>query len=259
MESEKLKEVYGEIQEFITPSRNRVVIREQNGEDDDILSNALDVRKGIASAKFLSGVILEYGDTKRRLSYKEVLDMKVSDFYYIMIVSRIFSLGQILNFTYHWDGVPAHTEYQEDLSRYIWDYSKDFPFDPSESGYDEFRIKPTTPDLSREITLTSGKMLSYKYMTPNGENFINNTPPEKSSKNTELFARELKQKTNTGWTLVENFKFFSPTDMKEIRKDIMDNDPLIELLTEIPSPLNPNQKIFYPILSSPDFFFPREI
>lgn len=95
-------------------------------------------------------------------------------------------------------------------------------------------------------------------MNPKGEMYLMSLSDDKQSKNQELLARSIYQETNTGWSEVRNFKFFSAQDMREIRKDVETLDPTLEIFTEIPNPKT-GDTILYPILGSPDFFFPRGI
>lgn len=259
MDLDKLKEIHGEVVELLTPSGNRVLIRQQNGNDDDIISNGLSAFDGTAIPKFLSGIILEWGEKRLPLSPSEVLLLRLPDIYYIMIASRIFSLGQILEFQYKWDDIEQPVEYTEDLGLYIWDYSKEFPISPEDPNYFEFRIKPISNELTRSLTLTSGKKLTYTYMNGNGEKYLMKLPQNQQSKNQEIIARNLKQETASGYIVVENFKFFSPQDMRELRSDIFKNDPTLEIFSEIKHPTNKLKTIFYPIMASNDFFFLREI
>ena len=47
----------GNTMEFVTPSKLRIVIREQNGEDEDIISKAKNLKDGNAIHYFLAGII----------------------------------------------------------------------------------------------------------------------------------------------------------------------------------------------------------
>jgi len=49
VEPEKLNEVYGEVVSLITPSGCQVTIRQQNGDDDDIISNSVMSQDGTYS------------------------------------------------------------------------------------------------------------------------------------------------------------------------------------------------------------------
>jgi hypothetical protein len=255
----KLENVFGPVKSLITPSGHTVVIRQQNGEDDDTLSNGAAVNSGISTVNFLSDIIIDSSYTEKgKLTPKEVCLIRLPDVYFILISSRIFSLGNILNFEYKWPGDEIPISYEEDLYNYIWDYSQPFPSELSDENYYKFKIKPITEELTRKITLRSGKVIIYTMMNPKGEMYLMKLPQDKQSKNQELLARSLKMETSTGYTDVYSFKFFSPQDMIDIRNDVMVNDPILEIYTEIPNPKT-GDTILYPILGTTDFFFPRGI
>jgi len=262
VEPEKLNEVYGEVVSLITPSGCQVTIRQQNGDDDDIISNSVMSQDGTSINKFVSGIVVDTDITvSRKLSLNDVLAMKLCDKFFIILASRIFSLGNMLRFSYAWDNMNGPIEYEEDLTNYIWDYSKeDFPFNPPDPGYFKYRIQPHKfgKDTSREIVLYSGKRLKYTFMNGYGEKYLLKLSPEVQSKNQELLARDLQLMLDNKWVKVENFKHFSPKEMAEIRREVNDNDRSSELITELTNPTN-GEKIPYLIVGTPDFFFPREV
>lgn len=259
---EKLHEVFGETVELKTPSGFKVVLRQQNGDDDDIISNSMAAQDGSSINKFVASIVVDSDiSITGRISLDDVLGMKLSDKYFILIASRIFSLGQMLNFSYNWPNTPEPQEYIEDLSKYIWDYSKEyFPYEPSHVEYFKYRIKPHKfgKDETRQITTRSGKVLSYTFMNGRGERYLLKLSPESQSKNKELIARELMILLGDKWTKVENFKNFTPSDMADIRKDINENDPVTDLMTELENPVT-GEKTLYLIVGTQDFFFPREV
>lgn len=265
---EKLQELFGETISLTTPSGYKVVLRQQTGDDDDIISNASLSQDGTSINKFVASIVVDTDfNVTGRLSLEDILKMKLCDKYFILLSSRIFSLGQFLNFTYEWPTTPEHpvslgpVEYTEDLSRYIWEYGiKPFPLNPSDPDYFKHRIKPhrSGKATEKEIVTSSGKKLRYTFMNGEGERYLLKLPPELESKNQELFARNLQLWLNDKWVKVENFKNFNPTDMAEIRKDIREEDPVNELTTELENPTT-HEKIPYLIVGTQDFFFPREI
>jgi hypothetical protein len=259
----KLEEQYGELLELTTPSGFIVVLRSQNGEDDDILSANKDSADGTSINKFVAAIIVDSDITENgRLSLKDILNLKLCDKYFIIIASRIFSIGQTLKFEYKWEDIKMATPYEEDLSNFIWDYAADnFPTDPSDPAYFKYRIQPHKlgKTASRELSLLSGKRVKYDFINGLGEKYLLSLPSSEFSKNKELMARNLQLMVGASWVKVENFKPFSTTDMREIRNDVFElNDPILELATDIEHPLN-GQVVPYPIVGTNDFFYPREI
>lgn len=258
----KLKEAYGDVIELVGPSGFKYTIRQQTGEDDDIISNTSNALDGTAVNEFVQVIVIKTDMTPTgRLSLEDVLKMKLCDKYFIIIASRIFSIGQVAKFNYEWSK-GLIVEYEEDLEKYIWDYSdteKEFP-EPGHKGYFKYRIKPHKfgKDYTREFTLVTGKRIKYDFVNGYGEKYLMLLPEDKLSKNQELFARNIFLFLNTDWVKIENFKNFTPKEMAEIRKDIFHNDPVLEIYTDLENP-STKEKVSYPLLASTDFFFPREI
>jgi len=258
-----LKKTYGAVQELVTPSGFKVIIREQTGEDDDILSRAGDTSDGTSANKFIQAIVVDSGiNDKGRLSLDEVRDLKLCDKYFIMIASRIFSISQILKFSYTWGEGLEPVEYEEDLGQYIWDYgNEEKPFPKlSDPEYFKYRIEPhpAGKESIREFTTKSGKKIRYNFMNGHGESYLMKIPMDKQSVNQELLSRDIHLWMGDKWVKVYNFKPFSSIDMMEIRMDVDKNDPLLEFSTDLTNPAT-GEKISYPLLASNDFFYPREI
>lgn len=84
VEPEKLNEVYGEVVSLITPSGCQVTIRQQNGDDDDIISNSVMSQDGTSINKFVSGIVVDTDITvSRKLSLNDVLAMKLCDKFFL--------------------------------------------------------------------------------------------------------------------------------------------------------------------------------
>lgn len=255
MDTEKLTKIHGECLELITPSGMEVVIRQQTGDDDDILSNGLLSKDGSSAAKFIAGIVVH--SSIGALDINAVLNMRLADKYYIIIASRIFSIGQIVKFTYDWaDGRPA-IPYEEDLADFIWEYAEPFP-EVGTPEYNESRLKPISSELTRELTLETGKLIRYTFMNGYGEKYLMTLPINEQSKNQELLARKIQVDTSTGFTEVQNFKSFTPREMMEIRNDVEKHDPVVTLLSMLTHPTT-GEIAYLPIIGTEDFFYPREI
>jgi len=256
---EKLREVYGDVLTIIAPSGHSFTIRQQNGEDDDILSNSKAVQDGTSTNRFIAGIVVYTDFTENgKLNLDDAKNLKLCDKYFILITGRIFSIGQELKFTYKWDDIKEDTPYTEDLSLFIWDYTNPYPQE-GEEGYFDQRIKPHLfgKDTIRTLTLKSGKEVRYTFMDGNGESFLMKLREDSTSINSEILARRLELKMQGGWVKVQNFKPFNAKDMQELRKDVTDNDPNLSLYSELEHPLT-GKKISYPIIATPDFFYPLE-
>lgn len=261
-ELEKLKEAYGEVICLTTPSGNQVTLRSQNGDDDDVISNANQVTDGSSTLNFIQGIVVDSTfTTSGKLSKEDALNLRLADKYFIILASRIFSIGQILKYEYKWDNDSLPVAYEDDLANFIWDYSNTeiFPYKTTDKDYNPSRIKPISKDVTREFLLYNGKKMRFTYMTTKGERYLLGLPLDVQSKNQELLARELSMFIMDKWVTVENFRGFSPLEMREIRNEVFENDPVLDIYTEITNPKNPKEIVQYPILGSSDFFFPREI
>ena len=153
--------------EYTLPSGGKITIREQNGEDDDIISNAALAKNGNHINAFISGITISTDLTKTgKLLIKDVMELKIRDKYAILFMSRCFSLGPICEFEYDWGkDNGGKVTYEDNLENYIWDYAVDnFPM-PGEDNYFDQRIRPYIQGLEtrRELELSSGKLISYEY------------------------------------------------------------------------------------------------
>jgi len=262
---EKLEAAYGETQTLITPSGHQITIREQTGEDDDILSNAKWVEDGSSTNKFISSVVVQTDITENGKMTQDVArNLKLCDKYFIMIASRIFSIGQSLKFVYEWpDKPPLEVDYEEDLGLYIWDYgNKELPF-PKEGHEEYFRFRipphPHGKDTHRELKLDSKKTIRYKFMDGHSEKWEMDLTNDRQSINASLLSRGIElQLTKDNWVKIQNFKQFTPREMMQIRKDVEDHDPITLLITTLEHP-HTGEIVDYPVVASSDFFFPREV
>lgn len=248
---------------FTGPSGYTYTIREQNGEDENILSNQNDIKNIMHLTKFISAIVVDTdATTSHKLTIDGALNLPALDRYAILVHSRIFSLGNDMVFTYKWPDVSEPTEYTDTISDYIFtDYSQE----PTE---EELEAKPNAipyyPDRDfckegKVITLSSGKQVSFKALTGVGEQYVINLPVEKQTRNSELIARDLCLSVNGNFEKVTNFSLFNPRDMAEIRKAVSTFDPVFVGLTQIDHPTDPNQKTQIPIFALQSFFFLTEV
>jgi hypothetical protein len=247
-----------------TPSGFQVIIREQNGDDDSILSNVSLTKDANSVNSFVQGVVVWASTGKNpneTLTMDQVLDMRLGDKYFILLSSRIFSLSPILKFGYTWAPEIPEVDYEEDLTHFVWDYSTPLP-KTGDEGYFANRIiaYPVPIDqVFSELTLQSGKRVRYKFLNGHGEKYLLKLPEFQMHVNSRLIARELELWVDTKWVKVESFKMFNPTDMRELRNSLEELDPQFDGIIEIENPHNPNEKNNVSLLGINDFFYPREI
>lgn len=247
--------------QFIAPSGRSYTIREQNGEDEEILSNRADARSLMNITKFIASIVVSTDfTTSGHLLVKDVLSLPLLDRYAILFQSRIFSLGETVKFDYEW-GKGNTVTYEQDLREFLFD---DYSQEPSE---EELEKKPDAipyyPNVKsnfikdNELKLSSGKIVLWDYLDGNGEAFMINLPENKRTRNSDLLARNLRLIVDGKPEKVTNFKLFSVRDMAEMRSGIISQDPTFEGLTEIENP-DTGETARYPILAAPNFFYLTE-
>lgn len=253
----------GNTKEFVSPSKLKILIREQNGEDEDVISKQSNLMKGDAIHFFLAGIVLQVNDKK--ISSKDIENWRNRDKYYTLLKSRMFSLGSELTYR-HRCGNPNCTKpegqedplYEEDLSLYDRDFSETAPADTREDF--KYRIEAYIQEgTHREFKLNSGKELRYKFMTGVEEKKILQKDRQSMSKNSDIMLRELEWKNEQDqWQKVSHFGIFSSREMAAIRKDIEKHDMPWEAISECKCPYCDHVD-YISLLAQTDFFFPGEI
>lgn len=259
---------------FTLPSGYSCEIREQNGEDEEVLSNPANIKNYMNINEFIAGIVTHTDFTASgKLLVQDVLKLPLLDRAVILINSRIFSLGEELEFNYTWprskeSKQPSEFTYTQDLKDYIFeDYGKK----PTE---EELEAKPDAvpyylldgdPDNDGKVkltdiklTLSSGKEVMWDVATCESEQYLMKLGLDNVSRNKDLIARNLRLNVDGNWEKVQNFKLFSPKDMAEMRKEILSSDPTFTGNTEIEDPITHN-KTQVSILAVPTFFYLTEV
>lgn len=239
------------------PSGITYTIREQNGEDDDILSNPLTSRDLTNLDIFLAGIIVS-----PNLTVDQVLDLPSNDRYCLWLHSRIFSIGDVIEFEYDWGKENGgKMVYEADLQDFLFDYSKN----PQEIPTEEFEKKsdaiPFYPmgTVTRELPIVlNGKELRFDLCTGRSEKEILKLSVDQRTKNKELQVRNLRMKVNEKWEKVERFSIFTKKEIDSIRKQVASVDPLFAGLTTLENPNVPGMTAQVNIFAIPGFFFPGE-
>lgn len=267
-QDENLAIAYGKTKLVTVPSGRKFLIREQNGADDDILSNHTDVQDMSNVNKFIVSITLHelVDNNKVPLTLESIQEMLLRDRNALLVESRIHTLGPDMLFKYDWGKNGGILTYQEDLTQYVWDYSRPFPNEELDSkgnkdvNYNENRLKPYPTDIKGpvEFELSSGKVISIDFLRVKSESYFTGVGLENINRNHDYRGRDLKLKVEDGsFMKVENFSPFSKRDMIEIRKFVKEFDPTQGMNTEISN--GKGDTIFFPLLASTDFFFPEEV
>lgn len=248
-----MEEIIGTVRRINLPDMESWVdIREQNGQDDDILSNPVKSQTLSNFSEFISKVVVKTNLTPNgKLTEAQAHALPCNIRYAILIASRIFSLGENMEFSYNWGD--QIVQYEQDLNELLFD---DYHKSPTE---EELLSKPFAvpyyPNGSQKefsLYLASGKEVKYSLMNTEGEGLMMNAPIK--TKNLEIKARNLCLKVNGNWEKVENFAMFSVRDMVEIRKSMAENDPIYLGIIELEHPIT-QQKGSFSIMGTPDFFY----
>lgn len=246
--------------EFTAPSGFKYSIREQNGADEDILSNPMDSKNLMNLTKFIQAIVVDTDFTpNRRLTVEDADRIPLNDRYHIIFMSRIFSLGEEVDFEYNWGQNGGVVPYGQPLKEMVFE---DYGTLPTEK---EMNDKPNAIPyylvqkklVDYEVVLSSGKQVMFDLMTGAGERWLVMLPIEKQTKSAALMARNLRLLVDNKWEKVENFSLFSIRDMAEIRKSIFAHDPVFSGNTEVENPVT-GEKVEYPIMLSSSFFYLTE-
>jgi hypothetical protein len=236
------------------PDGNMVSIREQTGEDEDVLSRVRDAQDGTAMNNFLSNLIID--SSYKSTTPKDILMMKSRVRNYILLSSRIFSLGSELDFTHTFSDGDS-VDFTENLDDYLFDYeAEDFPL-PGEPNYNGLLCcpYPEGDPTCFESELGSEKIVRMEYLTGLSEKKALELGQD-TSINSKLTIRNFELKVDDRWQSIQRFNMFTSKDMREIRKLLLRNDPEFELVIKLTSPQGLREEVS--LFTIPDFFFPRD-
>lgn len=243
---------------FTGPSGYSYTIREQNGADDDILSNPEEAKTLMNLARFVAGIIIETdADKSKKLTTAKAYELPILDIYTIILKSRIHSIGENLDFNYDW-GNGQKLEYSQDLRDFLF---KDYSLVPEEEELDQkTNAIPYYIKVEDEIviTTTSGKELSFRLNTLKSESYKINLPLSRQTKNQDLIARNLSLKLDGKFQPIKDFSFLSKKDLAEIRSQVNKYDPVFTGNTTITNTAT-GDVATVSIFGIDDFFFPGEI
>jgi len=259
---------------FTLPSGYSCEIREQNGEDEEVLSNPANIKNFMNINEFIAGIVTHTDFTASgKLLVQDVMKLPLLDRAVILINSRIFSLGEELEFNYKWprsEGSKERSEYTytQNLKDFIFeDYSKKPTEEELDSKPDavpyylvgEDKDNPGKVQLTDlKFTLSSGKEVMWDIATANSEQYLMRLGMDNISRNKDLIARNLRINIDGNWEKVQNFKLFSARDMAEMRKEILSCDPTFTGNTDIEDPIT-HSKTQVSILALPTFFYLTEV
>lgn len=254
----------GKLHTFIAPTGYEYTIREQNGGDDDVISNASEARNLTNLSRFIAGIVVKTDSTSTgKLTVEQAHTMPALDKYCILIQSRIHSLGNIVEFSHDWEmEFGGICNYEQDLKEYLLSSYSDEGVS-SEEAIRKPNAIPFYPmgknNKNISIRVDSGKELVFDLMNTEGEAMVLNLPLDKQTKNKDLEARNIRLVEGDKDVKITNWSFFTASEMREIRKKVLSIDPVFRGLLTIENPIHPGMKKDLSIMGITDFFFPGEI
>lgn len=241
---------------FKVPSGFEVTIREQNGDDDGIISQIKNTADGSAINKFVAAIVLKDGNGKKP-SANDILLWKNKDKYYVLLRSRILSLGAEITYTHICtnNDCKKETPYEENLELYNRDFS--LPLEDTKTDF-KYQVTeyPNGQQNEVEFALSSGKKIKYKYLNGLSEKKLLALNKDELNKNTELTVRDIQWFTEEKWQPISNFKFLTAREMSQIRKHIAQNDMPFDAISEVVCPYC-KTRAEISLMTQPDFFFPQ--
>lgn len=243
---------------FFVPSGYQYEIREQNGEDEEILSNPADLKDLMNFTKFIQAIVVKTDFTQSgRLTVEDALRIPVNDRYCILFKSRIFSLGDSVEFSYEWEK-KQKVDYEQDINELLFnDYSQTPTEEELNAKPDAIPYYPDGKKTEFEITLETGKRIKFNLLDGNGERKLVSLPREKQTRNSPLLCRNLQLEVEGKWETVQNFSLFTVKETHAIRKAVLEVDPTFEGAVDIENP-STGETVRYPIITAPGFFFLTE-
>lgn len=236
------------------PSGKKIVIREQNGDDDEILTLSESVMAGKSLQAFVASITVNDSENKKP-TIEDVLKWKINDVYVTALKSRIFSLGPVLDFKVECPDCKTVSNFTENLSEYDHDYSLPFPENAKLSICRPYK---NGQSLEVNLTLSSGRVIKYLCRTGDLDTLSLEIPDNTVSKNTEFLLRKvsLRAKENNFLPLT-TFGMLSARDMSEIRKSFEENDPAWDFKSTCAcGNAKCKRPMALPLLTQSSFFFP---
>lgn len=233
----------------LLPDQTQVVIRENNGNDEEIISRASTSKNLTNIPEYLSEIIVEADGEAKKVSKEEIMRWPISKKYYLLLMARIHSIGPELRFNYTYRGEKKPRVIVEDLRNFTL------------GSENEQAVKPIARELQRGFSLSTGKQVKYTYLNTYGEQFAMEYEKDKISMATlPIRQRGLQCLMDSEWREITRFDIFNSREMSEIRSDINTHDKGFFPSIQIPSPGNPKEIVDeLPLFLLDAFFYPEGI
>lgn len=246
-----LEQALGELltKQVMAPDGEVYTLRETTGADEDLLSRMRHDGSMEPMYQFLSRVIVS-----PKLNTSAVKKLKARVKWYLVLKSRILSLGEELTFKYRFQGDEHDSDIEENLAQFDFDYEHD-------TWTPESKAPQPYPDNETHYSfkLSSGLDCRFEYLTGlHEENALKKlkTAPKSLTINHELIIRNFAIMDGNGdWIPVVEFSKFSSRVMRELRAELDKYDKEWAGIMDVESPTGTIDNVS--IFQLEDFFFPR--
>jgi hypothetical protein len=231
------------------PSTKKVRIRENNGEDEGILSTIGGAVSGESTYSYISNIIVKDYDAPEKSSIlvDDIKKWKINDKYYLLFKQRIINLGNDLVFEFNCINNTC-VENKTQLSKYNEDLSK----------IDELAEHLNYPGEKQDEFEFMVDNFKLRFQVMNGEMELGfqTLQDRLKNRNSNLIARKLSLFHENEWIPLTSFHMFSSKQMGIIRGTIQKYDKGFSPTTDFNCP-HCNTPYSIPVLSLPTFFFPE--
>lgn len=236
--------------EVVLPSGQTIHIREQTGEDEEIVSNFKDMESLSSFNKYLARII-----EKPLVTEVDIEEWLLADKYYALLRSRIYSLGSDLKVNYKCPECGHEANYVFDLHEFNADYS----------NYDEVHgprsVKPYPNGGEKMHTFKVGEN-QYRFKLADGETEQKAMKLRKDQVNSLALIRHRKLEwfndSDQNWYVVQNFKKYTSKEVAAIRANIQEKERNLVIADAIICEnCGHRQEII--LLFQPDFFSPTAL
>lgn len=234
----------------VSPCHNLFEIRERNGEDEDILSKVKDNQDGTAINNYLSHILVN-----PRLTPDEVNQLPSKTRYYLVLMSRIQSLGHNATISHIFQDDTKEYSFEVDLRELLLKSVDDISLSKYHCTEYPESIK-TSPYIFGAIP--SGVKFRMQYLTGVSEKKALEIGLPNLTINKRLVIREFEIENHSVWQKIENFRTFTSKDMVLIRGILDLADKSFDMQVDLKNP-NTGKVETISLLQTDDFFFPKTL
>src|SRR5690606_37490838 len=192
------------------------------------------------------------------LTADQIKSWRIRDKYYVLFEAIRLTYGDTLTFDHTFMDKSTHTQ-EQDLTELTWDFTRPISEYPKkgDKGYNPERVKPY-PDTNTkvEFKLTSGKIVGFEYLTGDLEDIALLADPNDRQINDELRNRNFYILQGENPFKPTNFAMFKATEMREIRKKLIEHDQEWMAMITVEHPKNHLKNEMICLFKLRDFLFP---